>query len=67
MTQYGQDEILELLWTLREEGKASRAELLRTTAEDRPEALLAYEQRDHIERLRAALREARIEWVGEAG
>jgi DtxR family Mn-dependent transcriptional regulator len=40
MTQYGQDEILELLWTLREEGNASRAELLRTTAEDRPEALL---------------------------
>jgi DtxR family Mn-dependent transcriptional regulator len=40
MTQYGQDEILELLWTLREEGKASRAELLRLTAEDRPEALL---------------------------
>ena len=40
MTQYGQDEILELLWTLREEGNASRAELLRATAEDRPEALL---------------------------
>jgi DtxR family Mn-dependent transcriptional regulator len=40
MTQYGQDEILELLWTLREEGKASRTELLRSTEEDRPEALL---------------------------
>jgi DtxR family transcriptional regulator, Mn-dependent transcriptional regulator len=40
MTQYGQDEILELLWTLREEGKASRAELIRSTEEDRPEALL---------------------------
>jgi len=40
MTLYGQDEILELLWTLREEGKASRAELLGSTAEDRPEALL---------------------------
>ena len=40
MTQYGQDEILELLWTLREEGKASRAELLRSTSEDRPETLL---------------------------
>lgn len=40
MTQYGQDEILELLWTLREEGKASRTELLRLTAEDRPETLL---------------------------
>ena len=40
MTQYGQDEILELLWTLREEGKASRAELLGATAEDRPEALI---------------------------
>jgi len=40
MTQYAQDEILELLWTLREEGKSTRAELLRSTTEDRPEALL---------------------------
>jgi DtxR family Mn-dependent transcriptional regulator len=40
MTLYGQDEILELLWTLREEGKASRAELLRATTEERPETLL---------------------------
>lgn len=40
MTQYGQDEILELLWTLREEGKNSRADLLRTTEEESPEALL---------------------------
>jgi DtxR family Mn-dependent transcriptional regulator len=40
MTQYGQDEILELLWTLREEGKASRDELLRATTEERPESLL---------------------------
>ena len=41
MTQYGQDEILELLWTLREEGKSTRAELLGSTSEDRPETLLA--------------------------
>jgi DtxR family Mn-dependent transcriptional regulator len=40
MTLYGQDEILELLWTLREEGKASRAELLRATTEERPDTLL---------------------------
>jgi len=40
MTQYGQDEILELLWTLREAGKSSRTELLGSTSEDRPEALL---------------------------
>jgi DtxR family Mn-dependent transcriptional regulator len=40
MTQYGQDEILELLWTLREEGKSSRAELLGSTSEERPDALL---------------------------
>jgi DtxR family Mn-dependent transcriptional regulator len=40
MTLYGQDEILELLWTLREDGKASRAELLRATTEERPETLL---------------------------
>lgn len=40
MTQYGQDEILELLWTLREDGKASRDDLLRATTEERPESLL---------------------------
>jgi DtxR family Mn-dependent transcriptional regulator len=40
MTQYGQDEILELLWTLREEGKGTRADLLRATQEESPELLL---------------------------
>jgi len=40
MTLYGQDEILELLWTLREEGKDSRSDLLRSTEEESPEALL---------------------------
>lgn len=40
MTLYGQDEILELLWTLREEGKNNRADLLRGTQEESPEALL---------------------------
>jgi DtxR family Mn-dependent transcriptional regulator len=40
MTEQGQDEILELLWTLREERKASRAEVLRSTAEQGPERLL---------------------------
>ena len=40
MTIYGQDEILELLWTLREEGKDSRSDLLRSTEEESPEALL---------------------------
>ena len=40
MTQYGQDEILELLWTLREEGKNSRSDLLRGTEEESPESLL---------------------------
>jgi DtxR family Mn-dependent transcriptional regulator len=40
MTLYGQDEILELLWTLREEGKNSREELLRSTEEESPETLL---------------------------
>lgn len=40
MTQYGQDEILELLWTLREDGKNRRAELLSGTEEESPEALL---------------------------
>jgi len=40
MTLYGQDEILELLWTLREEGKNSRADLLGGTQEESPEVLL---------------------------
>ncbi len=40
MTQYGQDEILELLWTLREDGRSGRADLLHATAEESPEALL---------------------------
>lgn len=40
MTDYGQDEILELIWTLREEGRATRPQLLRTTQEEHPERLL---------------------------
>lgn len=40
MTEYGQDEILELIWTLREEGKATRLHLLRITEEEQPERLL---------------------------
>ncbi len=40
MTEQGQDEILELLWTLREEGRATRSELLRSTTEASPEQLL---------------------------
>jgi len=40
MTEHGQDEILELLWTLREAQKGSRAEVLRTSPEPGPERLL---------------------------
>jgi DtxR family Mn-dependent transcriptional regulator len=40
MTEYGQDEILELLWTLREERKANRTEVLRSASEPGPERLL---------------------------
>ena len=40
MTLYGQDEILELLWTLREDGKTTRADLIRSTEEERPESIL---------------------------
>ncbi|HLN91918.1 MAG TPA: iron dependent repressor, metal binding and dimerization domain protein, partial [Patescibacteria group bacterium] len=40
MTEHAQDEILELLWTLREERKANRAEVLRSAAEPGPERLL---------------------------
>jgi DtxR family Mn-dependent transcriptional regulator len=54
MTQYGQDEILELLWTLKESGRNTRAELLLATAEESPEAL--------IEELQAA---GQVEVLGE--
>jgi DtxR family Mn-dependent transcriptional regulator len=40
MTEQGKDEILELLWTLREDGKSRRDEVLRSTAETGPERLL---------------------------
>jgi DtxR family transcriptional regulator, Mn-dependent transcriptional regulator len=40
MTEYGQDEILELLWTLREEGRPTRAQLLARSDEERPDVLL---------------------------
>jgi DtxR family transcriptional regulator, Mn-dependent transcriptional regulator len=40
MTEHGQDEILELLWTLREGRKANRAEVLRASPEPGPERLL---------------------------
>src|SRR4030067_1437060 len=40
MTEYAQDEILELVWTLREEGRATRSQLLRRTEEDQPEKLI---------------------------
>jgi DtxR family Mn-dependent transcriptional regulator len=40
MTEHSQDEILELVWTLREEGRATRSQLLRRTEEEQPERLL---------------------------
>ncbi len=41
MTEYGQDEILELLWTLREEGRSTRSQLLVRTEEEAPEEILS--------------------------
>ncbi|PWB67601.1 MAG: DtxR family transcriptional regulator [Deltaproteobacteria bacterium] len=40
MTEYAQDEILELIWTLREEGSSTRPRLMERSEEDRPEGLL---------------------------
>ncbi|MGE5190637.1 MAG: metal-dependent transcriptional regulator [Gemmatimonadota bacterium] len=40
MTEYGQDEILELVWTLREEGRSTRSHLLERTDEEHPDRLL---------------------------
>jgi DtxR family Mn-dependent transcriptional regulator len=41
MTEYGQDEILELAWTLREEGRVTRSLILEKTEEDQPERILS--------------------------
>jgi DtxR family Mn-dependent transcriptional regulator len=40
MTEYGQEEILELIWTLREEKSSTRRLLVERSEEDRPEDLL---------------------------
>jgi len=40
MTEYGQDEILELIWTLREEGCATKPKLVERSEEDNPQGLL---------------------------
>ncbi|MBI5575639.1 MAG: metal-dependent transcriptional regulator [Deltaproteobacteria bacterium] len=40
MTEYGQDEILELIWTLREENCSSKRRLLERSEEERPEGIL---------------------------
>jgi len=40
MTEHGQDEILELIWTLREDWKSGRGEVLRSTLESAPERLI---------------------------
>jgi DtxR family Mn-dependent transcriptional regulator len=40
MTEYAQDEILELVWTLREEGRSTRTQLLHRTDEEQPERLI---------------------------
>lgn len=63
MTEYAQDEILELVWTLREEGRATRSALLGSTSEERPDAV--------VEELRASglvettLEEIRLTKAGE--
>ena len=40
MTEYAQDEILELVWTLREEGRVTRSQLLQRSDEDQPDQIL---------------------------
>jgi DtxR family Mn-dependent transcriptional regulator len=63
MTEYGQDEILELVWTLREEGMATRSQLLRRTEEEQPEALL--EELSAAGLLEASGEEVRLTKPGE--
>lgn len=40
MTEYGHDEILELIWTLREENRSTKRRLLECSEEEGPELLL---------------------------
>lgn len=40
MTEYGHDEILELIWTLREENRSTKPRLLECSEEEGPELLL---------------------------
>jgi DtxR family Mn-dependent transcriptional regulator len=40
MTEYGHDEILELIWMLREEGNSTRSRLVEKSEEESPEGLL---------------------------
>lgn len=63
MTEYAQDEILELVWTLREEGSATRAQLLRRTQEDQPEKLI--EELSSVGLLEASGDEVRLTKPGE--
>lgn len=63
MTEYGQDEILELVWTLREEGSATRTQLLRRTDEEEPEKIL--EELSTAGLLEASGEEVRLTRPGE--
>jgi DtxR family Mn-dependent transcriptional regulator len=63
MTEYAQDEILELVWTLREEGSATRAQLLRRTEEEHPEKLI--EELSSVGLLEASGDEVRLTKPGE--
>ncbi|MBI5420420.1 MAG: metal-dependent transcriptional regulator [Deltaproteobacteria bacterium] len=40
MTEYGQDEILELIWTLREESRSTKSRLMERSEEEHPDRLL---------------------------
>lgn len=40
MTEYAQDEILEMIWTLREENQSTKARLIERSEEESPEKLL---------------------------
>ncbi len=63
MTEYGQDEILELVWTLREEGSSTRTQILRRTEEEQPERLL--EELSAAGLLEASGEEVRLTKPGE--
>lgn len=63
MTEHSQEEILELVWTLREEGRATLSQLLQDTTEEDPDRLIR--ELDEMGLLETSGEEIRLTRKGE--